>query len=174
LAKTAVGIAGSLFAPSRSGVLVDAVLAQLAQRGFETRLVDISTLPADALFMRAKSAELDDALAAVAAADAIVIGTPTYRATYSGQLKSFFDLLPVDALKGSVAGLIGSGAVALHALSVDHGLRPLVASLRGLSASSSIFATDAEFPEGAKGGVPESLRPRVEALAEELVTLCSR
>ena len=63
MSKTAVGIAGSLFAPSRSGVLVDAVLAQLAERGFETRSIDLSTLSAEALLMRSKSPELDEALA---------------------------------------------------------------------------------------------------------------
>jgi FMN reductase len=167
----AVGIAGSLFAPSRSGALVAAVLAELSARGAQTRLVDLSKLPAEALLARRKDPELDDALAAVGAAQVLVLGTPIYRAAYSGQLKAFFDLLPQQVLAGKVAGLIATGAVAQHALAIDHALRPLVASLGGLSAATSIYATDETYPGGGDSPVPEALAVLVRELAEELLKL---
>ena len=167
----AVGIAGSLFAPSRSGALVAAVLAALSAQGVQTRLVDLSHLPADGLLARRKDAEVDDALAAVGTAQVLVLGTPIYRAAYSGQLKAFFDLLPQQALVGKVAGLIATGAVAQHALAIDHALRPLVASLGGLSAARSIYATDETYPGGGDSAVPEALAVQVRELAEELVRL---
>jgi len=167
----AVGIAGSLFAPSRSGALVAAVLSELSAQGAKTRLIDLSTLSADALLARRKDPELDDALAAVGAAQVLVLGTPIYRAAYSGQLKAFFDLLPQQALVGKVAGLISTGAVAQHALAIDHALRPLVASLGGLSAARSIYATDETYPGGGDAAVPEALAVQVRELAEELVKL---
>ena len=42
--RLAVGIAGSLFAPSRSGALVSAVLAELERLGLRTRLIDLAQL----------------------------------------------------------------------------------------------------------------------------------
>jgi FMN reductase len=171
LVNQAIGLTGSLFAPSRSGALVAAVLAELSGLGLETRLVDLSRLPAEALLARRKDPELDDALAAVGAAQVLVLGTPIYRAAYSGQLKAFFDLLPQAVLVGKVAGLIATGAVAQHALAIDHALRPLIASLGGLSAARSIYATDETYPGGGDAALPEALAASVRELAEELRAL---
>jgi FMN reductase len=168
---TAIGLAGSLFAPSRSGALVRATLDALAARGLSVRLIDLSQLPADALLARRKAPELDEVLAAVSMCQVLVVGTPIYRAAYSGQLKALFDLLPQNALAACVAGLIATGGIADHQLAIDHTLRPLVASLGGLSAARSIYATDAMFPAGAEGPLPEALSAAVNDLAAELVTL---
>jgi len=168
--RLAVGIAGSLFAPSRSGALVSAVLAELDRSGAQTRLIDLAQLPADGLLARSKQSDVDAAIALVAEARVLVLGTPIYRAAYSGQLKAFFDLLPQAALAGKVAGLIATGAVANHALAIDHALRPLVASLGGLSAAQAIYATDETFPSGA-ATLPEALHTAVRELAAELLRL---
>jgi FMN reductase len=171
MVNQAIGVAGSLFAPSRSGALVAAVLTELGRQGMQTRLVDLSQLPAEGLLARRKDPAVDDALAAIGAAQVLVLGTPIYRAAYSGQLKAFFDLLPQQALVGKVAGLIATGGVAHHALAVDHALRPLVASLGGLSAARSIYATDETFPGGGEAALPEALAASVRELADELVRL---
>jgi len=168
--RLAIGIAGSLFAPSRSGALVSAVLADLDHQGVQTRLVDLAQLPADGLLARRKTAEVDEAITLVAEAQVLVLGTPIYRAAYSGQLKAFFDLLPQAALAGKVAGLIATGAVAHHALAIDHALRPLVASLGGLSAAHSIYATDETYPSASES-LSEALATAVADLVTELVRL---
>jgi FMN reductase len=165
--SSVIGLTGSLFAPSRSGALVAAVLAQLA----DTRLIDLSQLPAEALLARRKDPALEDALQAVCGCSVLVVGTPIYRAAYSGQLKAFFDLLPQNALAKCVVGLIATGKIAEHHLAIDHTLRPLVASLSGLAAGRSIYATDDMFPEGAQGPLPHELEARVAELASELVRL---
>jgi FMN reductase len=171
MVNQAIGIAGSLFAPSRSGALVAAVLAELSGRGVSTSLVDLSRLPADGLLARRKDPAVEEALAAVGAAEVLVLGTPIYRAAYSGQLKAFLDLLPQEALVGKAVGLIATGKVAHHALAIDHALRPLVASLGGLSAARAIYATDEMFPGGGAAPLPEPLAASVRELAEELVKL---
>ena len=94
----------------------------------------------------------------------------TSPAAYSGQLKAFFDLLPQAALAGKVAGLIATGAVAHHALAIDHALRPLVASLGGLSAAHAIYATEDTYPSGS-ATLPEPLAAAVADLAAELIRL---
>ncbi|MBV9788840.1 MAG: NAD(P)H-dependent oxidoreductase, partial [Chloroflexi bacterium] len=114
---------------------------------------------------------VDAAIAQVAQAKILVLGTPVYRASYTGQLKAFLDLFPQDALRGSVAGLIATGAGAAHALVIDHSLRPLVASLRGLTAAESIYVADPQFPD--KTSVPEPIEQETEALARELYALGS-
>lgn len=164
-----LGLAGSITAPSRSGALVARVLEILAGAGKAGELIQLSDLPADALLGRRKDPALDRALGLATRAAILVLGTPIYRASYTGQLKAFFDLLPRDALAGSVTGLIASGAVAEHALAIDHGLRPLVASLAGLAAARAIYVTDADLESFPSGPLPASVDERLHALAAELL-----
>jgi FMN reductase len=164
-----LGLAGSITSPSRSGALVARVLEILAGVGRTGELIQLTDLPAGALLGRRKDPALERALGLATRASILVLGTPIYRASYTGQLKAFFDLLPRDALAGSVTGLIASGAVADHALAIDHGLRPLVASLAGLSAARAVYVTDADLETFPSGPLPASVDERLRALAEELV-----
>ena len=83
---------------------------------------------------------LQAAVERATSATRLVLVTPVYRATYSGVLKAFFDLLPQSALRGSVSLLAATGASPAHYLSLDTGLRTLVASLEGWSAPTVIYA----------------------------------
>jgi FMN reductase len=167
----AVGVAGSASANSRSQVLIERTLAHVAKLGAETSLIDLLDLPADALLARRRDDGVQAAIEQVSQAQIVVLGTPIYRATYTGQLKAFLDLFPQDALRGVVVGLIASGAGSGHALAIDHGLRPLVASLRGLSAAQALYVTDSQFPD--KTAVPIEIDRQAEALAHELYALAS-
>lgn len=123
------------------------MLAALADRGCQTRLIDLATLPADALLARAQSAEVDRAIATVDEARIVIAATPTYRALYTGLLKSFFDLMPQDHLRGKLCVGLQTGIAREHALSPEYGLRPLFASLDGMPVGV-LYATDDEFVEG--------------------------
>jgi FMN reductase len=165
---TAVGISGSPRAPSKSRLLVERALDRLAASGATTQLVDLSRLPADALLGRGTDPGVAAALDAAAHAQIVVAGTPVYRATYTGLLKVFFDLFPRDALTGVVAIPVVTGAGPEHALAVDHGLRPLFASLGARTIAAAIYATDAQFPNGAPEPAVLAAVERATREAEEI------
>src|SRR2546426_125999 len=144
----AVGISGSPSATSKSRVLVAHALAQLEARGAVIRLIDVAALPADALLGRGSASQVTDALARVAEARIVVAGTPVYRATYSGLLKVFFDLMPQDGLVGKVGVPIVTGHGVAHSLAVDHGLRPLFASIGATVVAHGVYATSEQFADG--------------------------
>ncbi len=146
-----VGLSGSPSATSKSRALVECALAQLAGRGAATELVDLAALPADALLGRGTAPAVMAALEATTRACIVVAGTPVYRATYSGLLKTFFDLLPQDSLIGKIGVPIVTGHAAAHWLSVDHGMRPLFASLGATVVASGVYATSAQFQDGKPG-----------------------
>ncbi len=162
----AVGISGSPSATSKSRVLVEYALAQLAARGAATQMVDLAGLPADPLLGRGTSAAVAAAVAATIGSRIVVAGTPVYRATYSGLLKVFFDLLPQDSLIGKIGVPIVTGHGAAHALSVDHGLRPLFASLGATVTASAVYASSQQFTDGKPGR--ELLEAVDRAVAEAL------
>src|SRR5256712_14018224 len=137
-------------------MLVESALARLAARGATTQLVDLATLPAEPLLGRGTSPRVTAALEAATRAGIVVAGTPVYRATYSGLLKLFFDLLPQDSLMGKVGVPIVTGHGAAHSLAVDHGLRPLFASLGATVVASGVYGPSSEVPDGQPG--PELLR----------------
>jgi len=163
-----VGVSGSPSAASKSRRVLEDVLTSLGEVGASTTLVDLAALPADALLGRRTSADVEDALASVASADVVAVSTPVYRATYSGLLKVFCDLFAPGALVGKVAIPIATGGGPAHALCIDHGLRPLLASVGGVVVSAGIYGTDAEFADG----VPNAtLAGRVRLAAGEALAL---
>jgi FMN reductase len=167
----AVGISGSPAARSKSRTLLERALAELADRGVTTTLIDLSALPADALLTRRRAAEVDDALASVGRASIVVASTPVYRATYSGLLKVFFDLLPVNGLVGKTAIPIATGGSPAHQLVIDHGLRPLFASIGAVITPTAVYGTDSAF----ENSIPHpSLIARIQAAVSEAITLTDR
>lgn len=157
------GISGSPSPVSKSRVLVETALGACG-RGVETTLIDLAALPADALLGRGTVPEVAAALETVARAGIVVVGTPVYRATYSGLLKVFFDLMAPESLVGKVGVPLVSGQSRGHALAVDHGLRPLFASLGATVVAAGVYATPDQFQDGVPG--PE-LRQAVERAVRE-------
>jgi FMN reductase len=146
------------------------LLERLGSEHVATSLVDLAQLPADALLGRGSAPEVLAALESLRAARIVVTSTPVYRATYSGLLKVFFDLLPPDAMIGKVGVPIATGAAPDHRLVIDHGLRPLFASLGAVVVGTGVYATDKEFANG----VPDpALLERLSRAAAEAMTLAS-
>ena len=166
-----IGLSGSPNPSSRSRALLELALTALERQGAgPTRLVDLAKLPADGLLARRPDAAVADAIQSVVDAAIVVVSTPIYRATYSGLLKVFFDLLPQDALARKVAIPIATGGGSGHLLAVDHGLRPLLASVGALVVATGVYGTDAQF----RAGVPEpALGERIERAAFEAAALAA-
>jgi FMN reductase len=169
--STAVGLSGSPNSISRSRALLELALTAVERRGVgPSRLIDLARLPADALLGRRTDPDVTDAIRAVLGASVLVVSTPIYRATYSGLLKVFFDLLPQDALARTVAIPIATGGGPDHLRAVDQGLRPLLASVGALVVASGVYGTDAQFRDGAADA---ALVDRIERAASEAASVAA-
>ncbi len=163
----AVAISGSPRTPSRSKALSELALKVLGERGCDTRLIDLATLPADALLARSQSQEIDEAIATVGAAQFVIAATPTYRALYTGLLKCFFDLMPPGHLRGKLCIGLQTGIAREHALSPEYGLRPLFTSLNGVPVWV-LYARDDEFDDGEPSA---ELISQMEEVVSEVLTI---
>jgi FMN reductase len=67
---------------------------------------------------------VSEVAAAVGRTDILVVASPTFRASYSGLLKSFFDRFTGQGLAGVLAIPLMSGRSGRHALAVEMYLRP--------------------------------------------------
>ena len=169
--KVAIAVLGSPIPNSSSKKITQLVLDSLESKGWKTYIIELSELPSDALLLRSKSDIVDSALNSVEAADLVILATPTYRATYTGLMKVFFDQFPQDALQGKLALPIQTGGSADHSLTIEYGMSPMVRSLGALVLSNTIYAWGAHWEED---GSPNDLLSSMVTLAvEEVETLVS-
>jgi FMN reductase len=140
---TLIALNGSPSLRSRTGALGAAAVA-LAGDG---EVVHLATLDAEGLLARRRADDVAAALDTAIRADVLLVATPVYRRTYSGLLKVFFDLMEPHALAGMPVVLGATAGGPADALCLEHGLRPLVASLDGLPVPTAVYATHADFDE---------------------------
>ncbi|MDI2029159.1 NADPH-dependent FMN reductase [Saccharopolyspora sp. TS4A08] len=141
--STVLVISGSPSRTSKTEKVGEHLAQRLTASGRSAEHLRVRTLPAEALLGADVS---DPAIAAaveqVAAADGIVLATPTYKAAYSGLLKSFLDLLPQFGFAGKAVLPLATGGSVAHVLAIDYALRPVVHSLGARHAVQSFFLLD--------------------------------
>ncbi len=162
-----VGLSGSTSRPSRTTALVEAILENLSDLG-PCRLIELADEAphlASALSPAALSGRAAATVAAVEAADLLVVGTPVYRGSYPGLFKHLFDLVDHRALAGKPVVLAATGGSALHALMIEHQLRPLFGFFNALTLPTGVYAIEADFDGYALSG--ERVRERAARAAAE-------
>lgn len=128
-------------------------------------------LPAEALI----HAKFDDpaikqATALVEQADAVILATPVYKASYTGVLKTFMDLLPQNGLQNKIVAPLFIGGTIAHLLAIDYALKPLVSALYGQTVLQGVYAVDQWVTRLDGGGfeLTEDLMGRLDKCMEQL------
>lgn len=146
-----VGVSGSPTDPSRTTALVRRVTEAFAERlGADAEVIELATvLPALAAggYRPNLGHEAQEALELVETADLLVVGSPAYRATYSGLFKLFFDYVGQYALVDIPVVLTATGGSDRHALLVEHQMRPLFGFFQALTLPLGIFANERDFTD---------------------------
>jgi len=93
------------------------------------------------------NADVEEAVASVSGCDAAIIGSPTYKATYTGLLKLFLDQIPPDGLAGVVALPLMLGAGPAHALAPDWTLKPVLVELGATCPARGLYLIDKTYTE---------------------------
>ncbi|WP_192244376.1 FMN reductase [Mesorhizobium silamurunense] len=155
-----VGFSGNITRPSKTRAFVDLVVQDIANlHGLSGRTYDIDDVGpslGSARWARDLDAKAQAILAQVIAADVLVVGSPTYKGSYTGLFKHFFDLIDPTALKGEPVLLTATGGGERHALIVEHQLRPLFGFFEAFALPTAVYATDKDFTDG-----PRKAEPRV-------------
>jgi FMN reductase len=166
-------VTAGLTTPSSSRLLADqlaeAVRDDLSARGIGARieLIEVRDHAHDLtnnLLTGFPSADLRKVLDTVAAADALIVVSPTFSASYSGLFKMFFDVLDDKALAGKPVLLGATGGTERHSLVLEFAMRPLFAYLKALPVPTAVYAASTDWGPNAA-----YLRPRIVQAAAELV-----
>jgi NAD(P)H-dependent FMN reductase len=148
-----VAVLGSVTPPGRLHRLVSAGLESTGRSfpRWETELIDLANHRisfADGRPLEQFDDDTPEVVGRLATADAVILASPVYRATYTGALKNLLDLTPLSGLSGKPCGIIAMGASEHHYLGVDSQLRAVLAWFGALVAPNSVYATPADFAEG--------------------------
>lgn len=139
-------ISGSPSDPSKTEMVGEYVARKLAEGARHVHHLRVRTLPAGAV-LAADLAHpaIVDAMEQVARADGVVLATPTYKASYSGLLKTFLDLLPQYGLADKAVLPLATGGSAAHVLVLDYALRPVIQSMAARHVVQGLFVLDSHI-----------------------------
>lgn len=168
-----VAISAGTSEPSTTRMLADravqATVARLRESGRNTsasviELAPIATEIAQSLVSGYPTPAVQAAIEQLAAADALVVSTPVYKAGLSGLFKSFIDLLDNDLIIAKPVLPAATAGTARHAMVVDDHMRPLLAFLRAMPTPTSLFADPEDWGSA-------DLSKRIDRAAAELAAL---
>lgn len=105
--------------------------------------IEIRELPAeDLVHAKFDSQAIVEANQAIEQADAVIIATPIYKASYTGLLKIFLDLIPQKGLVGKVVLPIAIGGTISHLLAIDYALKPVLSALGATNQLQGVYVLD--------------------------------
>lgn len=167
----AVIINGSPTTGSRLTAIMELAEQKLSAAGFEVNRIDVAQLPPeDLIHTKFESEYIVKANGLVAEADAVIIASPVYKASYTGVLKTFLDLIPEKGLAGKIILPLFIGGSLAHLLAIDYSLKPVLSSIGARHILGGVYAVDAQVARTEEGGfdIAEVLLERLDAALAEL------
>jgi FMN reductase len=155
-------------------LIAKAVGIRLGANGIRTATTSLGDVPAEDLVGGRWDSHAARAWGAkVAQADAVVIATPVYKASFSGGLKALLDLLPERALADKIVLPIASGGTLAHLLAVEYALKPVLSVLGARHILSGVFAHEAQVSFVGDGPCvfDAEVQSRIEESVEQLTEL---
>lgn len=158
-------VSGSPSEVSRLNGLTGYAEEKLRQLGWEVSHLHVASLPSEDLILaRWDSQAIIEANKRIAAADALVIASPVYKASFTGVLKTYLDLLPQNGLEGKVILPLFIGGTIAHLLTIDYALKPVLSALYAKHISAGVYAVDSQVKKLDGGGLQldEELEQRLD------------
>lgn len=163
---------GSPTAKSRLNGVLDRVRSQIEESGAEVSVINVRDLPAeDLLHARFDSQAIAEANRLVEEADAVVIASPVYKASFTGILKAYLDLLPQKGLENKIVLPLVVGGTIAHLLAIDYAFKPVLSVLGARNILTGVFVLDTQVTWGDDGQarIEEEIAGRIDAATSLLV-----
>lgn len=167
-----VFIVGSPSRGSRLTGVLNYMEEMLLKGGASVEWIQICELPAeDLIHAKWDSPAIEACNALVEKADAVIAASPVYKATYSGVLKTYLDLLPQKAFVNKRVLPIFIGGTIAHLLSIEYGLKPTLSILGASHQLSGVYVIDSQVVRTADDTyeLDEEVRQRLDKAAESLI-----
>jgi FMN reductase len=171
-----LALSGGLRPRSKTLLAVEQAVAfaRAASRSLEAELVNLRDLDLQICDGREGPYDGDtgELVDKIVRADALIMGTPMYRGSYTGLLKNVLDVLPNDALEGKPVGWIATGGTDHHFLAIEHELKPVIGGFRAYAIPGAVYANNDHYSDDAL--VDEGVLERLDELARAVVEFAGR
>lgn len=148
-----LAVLGSATAPGRLHRALTEALARARDAGqAATELIDLATAriaPADGRPPEQLGDDTAATLAAIGAADAVLLATPVYRGSMTGTLKNLLDHVATEALRGKPVAIVAMGASDHHYLGAERHLRDVLSFFGALVCPTAAYLSSRDFEDGA-------------------------
>lgn len=135
-----VVLSGSPFKYSRSEQILKYLGELLEQKKFTVKYISVRDVPQSDLFEgKFDSPAVQEIARTIQNAQGVIVGSPVYKAAYSGVLKTLIDLLPQDVLEHTPVLPVMTGGSPSHLLAIEYTLKPLLATLKGQNLKGIYF-----------------------------------
>jgi FMN reductase len=144
-----VVVCGNPKAKSRTLGVAEEVARQAAaaagRTDVNTHITDLADLGGQLFDWSSEAVKAE--IAALSGAHLAVVASPTYKATYTGLLKSYLDWFGQTGLATVVAIPVMVGGAAVHALAPEVFLRPLLVEIGAIVPTRGLFILDGELDQ---------------------------
>jgi FMN reductase len=125
-------LSGSPSEFSRTDLVLKYLGSFLKEEGFTVTHLSIRDVPMEDLFLgKFDSPAIRDISTLIHEAKGVIVGSPVYKAAYSGVLKTLLDILSQDALQDTPVLPLMTGGSSANLLALEYTLKPLLATLKG-------------------------------------------
>lgn len=169
---TIVIISGSPNKSSRLNGINEYAANYLQQEGVQVEWIHVSDLPAkDLITANFKSEAVQAANAKLETADALIVSSQVYKASYTGVLKTYLDLIPQKGLAGKISLPLFLGGSTSHLLAIDYALKPVLSALGGRILLGGVYVVDGQVQKNEDGTleIDKSVTERLDNALNELI-----
>jgi FMN reductase len=169
MSKIAI-ISGSTSDTSRLNGILQHVETLLHEH--RVKRIDVRSLPPeDLIYTNFGSPAIIEATRIIEEADAVLVATPIYKASYTGVIKTFLDLIPQKGLQGKVILPLAIGGTLAHLLAIDYALKPVLSAIGAHNQLQGVYALDVQVKRNEDGSfeLSDELKERLQDSIIDLV-----
>lgn len=151
------------------GSRVNGIVQYIQKQQPTTKVVDVYKLPAnDLISANYNSEEILKANEIVDQADVVIVLTPVYKASYTGILKTYIDLIPQKGLTNKTIIPIAVGGSLHHLLVIDYALKPVLSSLNARTILQGVYVLDKQIERTDDGfTIEQDILDRIDTQLEQ-------
>lgn len=137
-------VSGSPAKFSRSAA-ISKFVGELLEENHQVDYIKPSDLPpGDLVYAKWDSEAIKKSISLVESADALVFISPVYKASYTGVLKTFIDLLPEKSLVDKTILPILNGGTVAHLLALEYAFKPVFSVLGATDIINGVYLVDSQ------------------------------
>lgn len=147
-------ISGSPTSQSRLNGVIQYASDYLQADDLEVEVLSVIDLPPeDLIFAKFQSEAVVAANKKVEEADVIIVSSQVYKASFTGVLKTYLDLLPQKAFENKIVFPLVLGGSVAHLLTIEYSFKPVLTVLGADVVLSGVYLVDSGISWGQAGKV---------------------